>query len=486
VKTGAEPLLGAAEVRSRAATGVAILGARGLVIYAVGIPANLVLARLLTPHDFGLVALGTVLVALGAYVGAAGLSAALIQRPAAPVQDELQAVLALQLAATGALALAAAIIGISIGGDALVVAAMVTSVPVAMIRVPPLVVLERELRYRVIATTDVVEALVFYAWAIGTVAAGLGVWGFATALVARAAAGAAYLLVRGPLGLVRPRWSSRSLKPLAGFGARVQLDQVLQILREQGLNVLIAAVAGVATLGMWNLAWRVLQVPSLLFVTLARVTFPAASRLLGAGEDVRPVLERGLAAIAAVTGLTVVGLVGIAPALPALVGDKWADVPATILWAGVAMVLAAPLAVAAPPYLYAAGQPGRVAAATFASAVVWFSVAAALLPRLGAPAVGIGWVAGGLLNAAVLWRLTAARSGARLAGRLGPPTAVALVAIAAAWQAAHVPEDHVLSALAGVTAGELVVLAGLAALAPATLRDGRELAVRARRAVRGT
>jgi O-antigen/teichoic acid export membrane protein len=484
VSADVEGSLGAAEVRSRAATGVAILGARGVLIYGVGVGANLLLARLLTPRDFGLFALGTVLTVVGTYVAAAGLTAALVQRPAAPARHELEAVLGVQLTVTAVLAGAAAAVAIAIGGDALVIATMVAALPVAMLRVPAVIVLERELRYRVNATADVVEALVFYAWAIVAVAAGLGVWGLATAVVARAAAGAAYLLIRGPLGWVAPRWSWRHVSPLAGFGARVQLDLMLQILREQGLNILVVVVAGLGTLGVWNLAWRVVQIPSLLFRTLSRVTFPAVSRLLALGEDVRPALEWGIASVAAMTAVAIVGLVGIAPALPDLVGRAWADVPAALLWAGVAMVLAAPLAVAAPPYLYASGQPGRVAAATLASAIVWFGVAAALLPRLGAPAVGIGWVAGGLLNSAVLWRLTVVRSGARLAARLLPPTAVALAAIATAWLTAHLPDDPVLGALAGVTAGELVVLAGLASVARGTLRDGRELAVRGLRTLR--
>ena len=72
------------DVRGRAASGAALLGARGALIYALGIVANLALARLLVPRDFGLVALGTVLVVLGTYLAIGGLGAALIRREQSP------------------------------------------------------------------------------------------------------------------------------------------------------------------------------------------------------------------------------------------------------------------------------------------------------------------------------------------------------------------------------------------------------------------
>jgi O-antigen/teichoic acid export membrane protein len=351
-------------------------------------------------------------------------------------------------------------------------------------RTPSVVVLERGLRYRVIATADVVEALAYYLWAVGTVALGLGVWGMATAVVVRAASGSATVIARGPLGLLRPRWSWQQVRPLLRFGAKFQATAVLQIVREQGLNVGVAAVAGVATLGVWNLAWRVLQVPNLLFVTVGRVSFPAMSRLLGAGEDPRPVIERGLAVLSALTGAMIVGLIGIAPALPALVGESWHDVPAVILWSGVALILAAPIAVGTGGYLFAADAPGAVAVATLASTVIWFGLGFSLVPSLGAPAVGIGWVAAAVVNAAILWRHVAARTGAAVAAHVAAPTAIGLAASAVGWLVAHRVGDRVLGGVLGLAAGELLLVAGLAAVSRPALRDTRVLVRQALRSFR--
>jgi O-antigen/teichoic acid export membrane protein len=466
-------------------SGAALIGARAALIYALGIGANLVLARLLVPHDFGIVALGTVLVTVGGYVAEGGFGAALIRRETPPERAELAAVNALQIAATLAGAAVVAAVAAPFGRDGLVVAAMVASLPILSLRTPSVIVLERALQYRVIAATDVVEALAYYAWAVTTVALGMGVWGMATAVLVRATAGSATVISRGPVGLLRPHWSWSLVRPLLGFGAKFQATAVLQIARDQGINVGVAAIAGIATLGVWNLAWRVLQVPNMLFMTVARVSFPTMSRLLGAGEDPRRVIERGVAVLAAVTGAMIVGLVGFAPALPSIVGHSWHDVPAVLLWSGVALVLAAPIAVATTGYLLASDAAGAVATATLASTVVWFCVGFALLPSLGAPGIGIGWVTGAVVNAGVLWRRTASRTGAAIGVHLAAPTAIALAGTATGWLAAHALSDRLLGGAIGVAAGELVLIAGLAVASRPALRDGRTFVRQALRGLRG-
>jgi O-antigen/teichoic acid export membrane protein len=466
-------------VRSRAATGAALLGARGTLIYVFGIGANLALARLLVPRDFGIVALGTVMVVIGSYVAGAGFGAALIQRDRPPERIELEAVLGLQLAATGGLAALVAAVAAGFGRDGLVVAAMVASLPVAMLRIPPMIVFERQLQYRVIATADVLEALCYYVWALGTVAVGFGVWGLATAVVVRAIAGSATLIVRGPLGFVRPRWSWPHVRPLLGFGLKFQSAGLLQVLQQQGLNVGVAAVGGVAALGGWNLAWRVLQVPILVFVEVNRVAFPSMSRLIDSGEEVRLVIERAVATLAALTGVLTVALVGFAPFLPTLVGSDWSEVPQVLFWSGIALTVGVPITVATSGYLLAVGAAGKVAIATVASSVVWFGLALPLLPSLGLKAIGIGWVVAIAVYVGMLWRATASHSGAAIGERVAVPTALALVATVASWLIADSAPESLLAAAAGALAGEALLVAGLAVLRPAVLRSTRSIVARA-------
>jgi O-antigen/teichoic acid export membrane protein len=275
---------------------------------------------------------------------------------------------------------------------------------------------------------------------------------------------------------VLPRWAWREVRPLLGFGVKLQVGSLVTVGREQLLNVGIGAVAGLGTLGVWALAWRVMQVPALIFLTVGRVGFPTMSRLLGADADPRPVLERQVDAVNAVNAIAVVGLVGFAPALPAIVGDKWHDVPAVLLWSGISVIVASAVVVSAGGFLLAAGKPGVLVMTSAVSGAVWLAVALPLVNSLGAPAAAIGWLASGVVNAALLWRQVRARTGARIASRIALPTAISLAATATGWQVAHVPDERLLGGVLGFVAAELVLFAGLLTVSRHTLREVDALA----------
>ena len=93
------------------------------------------------------------------------------------------------------------------------------------------------------------------------------------------------------------------MRGILKFGAQFQAVQVTNLARDQAINIGTGAIGGVAMLGLWSLASRVMQVPFLLFTTLWRVTFPAMSRLVALGEKPRPVIERTARLGAFATGL---------------------------------------------------------------------------------------------------------------------------------------------------------------------------------------
>src|SRR5215212_7899108 len=121
----AQDLLSIEEIGRRASGGAALLVARGSLMLALGLVANVVLARLLEPRDFGIVALGTVLITVGAFLSDGGLGSGLIRRAEPPRRRELEAVNGVQLAGTALLVAVAAGTAAVAGGDAWVVAAMV-------------------------------------------------------------------------------------------------------------------------------------------------------------------------------------------------------------------------------------------------------------------------------------------------------------------------------------------------------------------------
>jgi O-antigen/teichoic acid export membrane protein len=263
------------------------------------------------------------------------------------------------------------------------------------------------------------------------------------------------------------------VRPLLRFGVKFQGIVVIGFVRDQGLNVAVAAIAGISTLGVWNLAWRVLQIPYMVFTTLGRIAYPVMARLLGGGHDPRPLIERGSAVLSVVTGALMVGLTGFAPALPVLLGPGWSSVPAVLLWSGIAMIATAPIFLTSGGYLFAIDAGGTWLRTLALGAVTWLAVAMALLGELGAPAVGVGWCAAAVVQLVFLAPRLAKRSGVPVGARLAPPTVAAIAAAASGWVVADAAGGSIGAGLLGLAFGELLLFALLATLARGALRDAR-------------
>ena len=475
--------LGVPEVADRAAAGAVVLGGRGALIFALGLGANLALARLLAPKDFGLVALGAVLVTVGQYLVNSGMGMALISRPASPERDDLAAVLALQLVATAGIAAAFWVVAGLLGGSALVPALMVLSLPITTLRMPAIIMMERQLLYRPQATVDVADAVSYYAFALIAVAAGLGVWGMAAAVVFRAIVGTVIVFRLADTGFTWPRWSWRRVRPVLGFGARIQAITATVVARDQGLNIGIAAMSGIGVLGLWSFANRIMQMPFLLFTTLWRVSFPAMSRLLAAREDVRPLIERGTEVGAVTAGLMLVPIVGGASSLiPALVGDRWDAAGSILTWSSLGLMFGAPVSVATMGYLLAVGDAGVVLRSSIVQTVAWVGISLSLLGPLGASAIGLGWAGSELASSFILGRAAARRTEARIFQKLALPACNAVVAGAAGWALSSALGKTVLSGVAGAALSEAVLVGGLLLFRPQSIHGTIRIVRRALRA----
>lgn len=464
--------MGVDEVRRRATGGAVVVVLRNLLIRLLTLGGTLVLARLLSPRDFGIVAIGLTLLMVAGVVAEAGMGAALIRRSEPPSKEDLQSVLGFQLAVTLPLAAAIAAVALPFGELGTVTAVMMTALPVLAFRTPGAILLEREMLYHRLMRVEYYETVVQYGGAIVAVALGMGVWGLASASIARAGAGALMMTLASPCRVVRPRLDWARMRPILGFGARFQAVGIVSMVRDQGLNAGTAAIAGVAVLGLWSLAFRVLQLPFLLFHALWRVSYPGMARLMEAGEAPGPTVERGISLVAVVTGGVLVALVGSGPAMiPALFGERWQEVAEVLPWACLGLMISSPVGVASVGYLYASGDASTVLRSVMVHTVVWIAVAFALLPSMGVVALGVGWLASGVADLAVLGPAVARRLDIRPIAPIVVPTAVAAAAAAAGWLAASSGEATVLLAVAGGLLAEVLYLAGMLVFRRSTLRD---------------
>jgi O-antigen/teichoic acid export membrane protein len=479
----ADGLLPWEELKRRASAGVFIVGSRGIAILVLALVGQVVLARLLTPADFGAVAVGLSFVMFVNLLTDGGLGAGLIRRAEPPDRRELQALTALQVSVASALALAVAAVAPLFGHTGWVTALIVASTPLLALQIPGRIVLERALAYRRLAVVEVSQVVVFNAWAIGWVLAGAGVWGLASAALARSVVGVAAMAWASPVGVPRPRYSWSRIRDLTGFGARFQAVTAVWLVNEHGLNTAIAATAGVSTLGLVSVARRLLEVPNLLFQSLWRVSFPTMSQLVARKDDPAPLIERAVALTAVGAGILLTGLVGGAPGLvPGVFGEQWRAVATVIPAACLGLGIGGAVSVASQGYLYALGDASAVLKASLLQTIALFATTLPLLPLVGFRAVGIGWLVSYLVGAAALGRSVAKRTRARILRPLLAPVAAGVVAAGCGWLVTNGLGPDLWSGLLGGSLAALLFAALLLVFRRALLVDSCRFAVSAVRA----
>jgi O-antigen/teichoic acid export membrane protein len=459
---GYDDILSLPDVRKRAVAGAAVDVMRGSGIRVVGLAGTAVLARLLTPAQFGMIAFGASVTTFAGFLADGGVGTALIRRPEAPEHRDLRALVGFQLAVNTLIALVIALVSIPFGEIGAVTAVMALSLPIAALRAPGFILFERTLQYKPLALVETTETTAYYLFGIATVYIGWGVWGLAIAGVVRTFLGTMLLLVIQPAGRMLPSFSLARVRSLLGFGFRYQAVGFIHLARDQGLNIGIAAISGVSVLGLWSVAYRILQVPNLLFNSLYRVSFPSMSRLVAHKADVEGTLERVVAVVAIGAGIMLAPLVASAPELvPVLLGSRWQDAVTVLPPTCLALMIGAPISVAGIGYLWAIGEVGAPLRAALISIVVVLGVTFPLLPLIGVAATGIGWLVGGILEAVIIAAAVGKHASVHFAPRLIPPTMCAVLGGAAGWLAGKGIGPTFVGAVAAAALAGLVYLAAL-------------------------
>jgi O-antigen/teichoic acid export membrane protein len=426
----AEEQLTSAQVKGRAATGVAVIMGRGIAFQLLGFLGNLVLARLLVPEDFGLVAIGFTVVNVGRFLAVGGLGYAIVGRAEPPDRPELRAITGLQLLVTSGIGIVAAAVAIGVGGDALVTAFMMLALPLSAFRSPAMLLLQRRMDFKAQVKVDASEVIVNLAWAIPAAALGFGAWSLATAMVAAAGVATAVACVLSPTGFLVPSLGFSKLRPILGFGLRFQAVNASHLACDAVLIAGIGAIGGISVLGLWNFAFRLLRVPYLLFEAMWHVGFPSFSRLHSAPDS-----------------QDVGGL---------LFGHVWADASLILPGSALALGVYGPIGISGYAYLYARGDSTTALQGSLLSNTVRWGTTFALLPGLGVAAIGIGWAAGAFSELPLVARRTRRASGARLVRRVLRPAIAGSITAAAGWMVAEslgVTAPSALLSLLTATAG---------------------------------
>src|SRR5690606_11296409 len=218
-----------ATLRRRAKRGVVFLGARAVAVQAITLLGNIVLARQLTPVEFGTFGVVQFAPSLFTLMGAFGLGAALIQRPEAPTREQLSSVFWLQLGtgvALFALVYLAAPWVVGFWPDLpeqapLLLRVLGASFVFVMLRGIPCVLLERQLSFGKLAVLELLLTCGFYATATVLAYRGYGARALLWAVMVQTALGVGVAFAFRPW---RPgfTFSASFVRSIFGYGVAYQ------------------------------------------------------------------------------------------------------------------------------------------------------------------------------------------------------------------------------------------------------------------------
>jgi PST family polysaccharide transporter len=290
---------------------------------------TLVLAHLLSPDDFGVIAVALMVVSFLYWFGGLSFANTIVLRQDLDALG-LGTALTIMLA-TGALAtVVAAVLSPTVASlfgnprvtDVLLVMSslfLITSVSSFYDAI-----LQRELEFRRRFVSLGVQTVAYAVVAIALAAAGAGVWSIVFGQIASGLSYVLALLWLTPR-LVRPRWERRMARSLMVTGRGFLAQGMTVFVRQNADNVTVGHVFGTTALGFYSMAYRLGDL-SYWAVSdpVARVTFPAFARSQARGDDIRrPFLS--VLRLVALAGCPIgVLLSGAAePFTRAIFGAKW-------------------------------------------------------------------------------------------------------------------------------------------------------------------
>ena len=294
-----------------------------------------VLARLLTPADFGVVSAAAVVIGFSAIVSQLGLGPALVQRPELePRHIETAFTASVVL---GLLLGAIIYLGAPVAADLLrmphvtpVLHVLAWVFPLQGLQTVASSLMSRELRFRWLANLDVITYAIGYgAVGIPTALLGWGVWALVAAQMSQTLLKTAVLLTQYP-----PRFQQstdrQAFRELMYFGGGFTAARIANYIALNGDNLTVGRFLGPAALGYYGRAYSLMSAPAYGFGTvLDAVLFPATAKVQNNAQRLSAAYRRSVALIALLVLMPSLAIILLAPeVIHVALGARWAPVVA--------------------------------------------------------------------------------------------------------------------------------------------------------------
>ena len=288
-----------------------------------------ILARLLTPNDFGLIAMVFVFTNLVAVFRDFGLTAAIIQRKGL-VEEHLSSSFWVNVSGGIILTLLLAAIAPALadfydeGRLTLIIMALASTIFISSFGIVQTALFTKELNFKTLTIIETSTVLISGTVAIVLAQSGFGIWSLVWQQIIFSFV---MVLLLWVFSSWRPKFLFRWLKvkELLGFGLNLTGFSFVNYFNRNLDNFLIGKFLGSTPLGFYTLAYRLLLFPlNNISNVLAKVMFPSLSAIQDDKSKVRFAYISATRYIAAVTFPLMIGLLVIAPQfIRVIFGSQW-------------------------------------------------------------------------------------------------------------------------------------------------------------------
>jgi PST family polysaccharide transporter len=315
----------------RIAKGLAWLVGGRFANAAISMVSTAVLARLLGPEDFGVMAAAFVVLALAnvLFDGAFGVN---LIRKAALTEEDVRTTLTVAVlvgaALAGLVALASpaaeSFFKFKLLAPTLAISSL--TIPLKAVFSVASAQLQRHGRFRVLAMASIFAQFVGYILvAVPMALMGFGIWSLIAALVVSGFTEAATVGVMARLPL-KPAFHREALKDIRGSGL-FGLSYAFNWIANTGANAVIGRMLGAAPLGLYSRGWKLLDLVVAATATpLQRVLMPAFANIQAHPERLKRAFISALEVSLPIYALASVLLALQAPVIVSItLGPKWSD-----------------------------------------------------------------------------------------------------------------------------------------------------------------
>jgi O-antigen/teichoic acid export membrane protein len=316
-------------LRSQVLSGLFWVGGTRLLSQVLTWSVTIVVIRLLTPSDYGLLAMATVFMAFLSLIAEAGLGPALIQ---APQVDEhtlrriFGAVIVIDASLFAAQFAAAPAIAHFFAEDRLVPIVRVLSVQFLLMIfvVIPTALLSRRLAFRGQSVISLASALAASVTSLVMALHGYGVWALVASSLVAALCNAVALNVVAPY-LKWPSFSLDGMRRLFVLGGQLTAARVLYFIYSQADVFIAGKVLGKDLLGFYSVSLHLASLPvQRISAVVNQIAFPAFAEARQSPRTVPLHMLKGVRMLSLLSFPVLWGISSVAPELVAvLLGPKW-------------------------------------------------------------------------------------------------------------------------------------------------------------------